>query len=310
MTSNKPDGCSTDSIGSIFKSRMAQFKYSPMKPAEGVVRRSPRIANPPTSVQMSSGAMPRKRSRADENTQSTYFKAEQESDPGLIAHNETSSPPRPKKRRSTTKERSAQDPRNPVNNLVDSLRPGLILVCIGLNPGLMTASTGHAYAHPSNRFWHLLYESGVTPKKHLPAETRDLMDLYQIGNTNICARPTRSGDGLSKDEMREGAVELEKKIALHKPEAVVIVGKSIWETIWMVKKGQNKFKDPDFHWGWQDEELQLGRTVENEEVVWPGAKTFVATSTSGLAATLRPAEKLAIWKPLGDWMRVKREQVL
>ena len=71
-----------------------------------------------------------------------------------------------------------------------------------------------------------------------------------------CGRPPtrRSGDGLSKDEMREGAVELEKKIALHKPEAVVIVGKSIWETIWMVKKGQNKFKDPDFHWGWQDVE--------------------------------------------------------
>lgn len=214
-----------------------------------------------------------------------------------------------KKRRSTTKERSARDPYSPTNNLVDSLRPGLTLVCIGLNPGLMTASTGHAYAHPSNRFWHILHSSGITPKKHLPSETRDLMDLYRIGNTNICARPTRSGDGLSKLELEEGAVILEEKIAQFRPEAVVIVGKGIWEAIWMAKKAQKKFNDPDFRWGWQDEEMQIGRTKHADGGVgWAGAKTFVATSTSGLAATLTPAEKLAIWKPLGDWMMAKRER--
>lgn len=192
---------------------------------------------------------------------------------------------------------------------MDSLRPGLRLVCIGLNPGLMTAATGHAYAHPSNRFWHMLHASGVTPKKHHPSETRDLMDLYQIGNTNICARPTRSGDGLSKLELQEGAVVLDQKIATYKPQAVVIVGKGIWEAIWTVKKGQKRFIDPGFHWGWQDEDMQMGRTTDGDgKIIWPGAKTFVATSTSGLAATLSPAEKLDIWKPLGEWMDWIREQ--
>lgn len=47
-----------------------------------------------------------------------------------------------KKAKTTTKQRSAGDPYNPENNLVDSLRPGLILVFIGLNPGLTTALTG------------------------------------------------------------------------------------------------------------------------------------------------------------------------
>lgn len=215
---------------------------------------------------------------------------------------------RPKKKRSTTKERSAQDPHSPVNHLVDSIRPGLTLVMIGLNPGLMTAATGHAYAHPSNRFWHILHASGVTPKKHHPSETRDLMDLYQIGNTNICARPTRSGDGLTKQEMEEGATILDRKIAEFRPQAVVIVGKSIWEAIWMMKQGQKRFKDPDFHWGWQDEEMQLGRIVDGKNVAWPGAKTFVATSTSGLAATMKPAEKLEVWKPLGEWMTARRQE--
>lgn len=102
---------------------------------------------------------------------------------------------------------------------------------------------------------------------------------------------------------------LERKIAKFRPEAVVVVGKGIWEAIWMVKKGQKKFNDPDFHWGWQDEDMQIGRTIGADgRVDWPGAKTFVATSTSGLAATLRPAEKLAIWKPLGDWMTRKRQE--
>lgn len=133
------------------------------------------------------------------------------------------------------------------------------------------------------------------------------MDLYEIGNTNICARPTRSGDGLSKAELEEGAVILETKIAEYKPQAVAIVGKGIWEAIWMMKKGQKRFNDPDFHWGWQDEGMQIGRTCDADgRIVWAGARTFVATSTSGLAATLTPAEKLAIWKPLGDWMAAQR----
>jgi hypothetical protein len=53
----------------------------------------------------------------------------------------------PKKRRTSKKERSADDPHDPENNLVDSLRPGLILVICGLNPGLQTAATGtmHSY---------------------------------------------------------------------------------------------------------------------------------------------------------------------
>lgn len=53
-----------------------------------------------------------------------------------------SAAPAKKKKKTTTKQRSAADPHNPVNRLVDSLRPDLTLVLIGLNPGLMTAEKG------------------------------------------------------------------------------------------------------------------------------------------------------------------------
>ncbi|RMZ86592.1 hypothetical protein DV736_g6180, partial [Chaetothyriales sp. CBS 134916] len=148
------------------------------------------------------------------------------------------------------------------NNLVDSLRPGLTLVFVGLNPGLKTAQTGHAYAHPSNRFWPLLHESGVTPIRHKPSNTRQLMDLYSIGNTNIVSRPSRDGSSLTPAEMAEGAALLETKIRAFRPEAVAVVGKSIWEAIWLAKTG-SKIKRDHFTYGWQDEAMNIGR-------MWPG----------------------------------------
>lgn len=41
---------------------------------------------------------------------------------------------------------------------------------------------------------------------------------------------------------------------------------------------------------------------------WKGARVFCATSTSGLSASLRPAEKEAIWKPFGEWVQKRREE--
>jgi thymine-DNA glycosylase len=229
-----------------------------------------------------------------------------------------------KRQRSSKKDRSRNDPYEPKNNLVDSLRPGLLLVFIGLNPGLTTAETGtcksaipraklmitgHAYAHRSNRFWHLLHESGVTPKKHLPSETHDLPDLYQIGNTNICSRATRDGSGLSKEELARGAVLLEEKVRRYQPEAVCIVGKQIWEALWLARTGK-KLKKEGFKWGWQDEENWLGRRAEDGDGTpsWPGARTFVATSTSGLSASMKPHEKLEVWRPLGTWFDERRRE--
>lgn len=42
--------------------------------------------------------------------------------------------------------------------------------------------------------------------------------------------------------------------------------------------------------------------------IWRGSKVFVTTSTSGLAASLKPAEKEAIWKPFGEWVQKRRAE--
>ena len=191
-----------------------------------------------------------------------------------------------------------------VNNLTDSLAPGLICVFIGVNPGIRTATTGHAYNHPSNLFWKLLHSSGCTPRRCRPEEDGDMPQLYSIGLTNIVTRPTKDASELSKEEMDEGVAVLEEKTRRYRPEAVAIVGKSIWESIWRVRYGR-KMKKEEFRYGWQDDRERMGAVPKGEDQ-WAGAKLFVATTTSGLAAGMRPDEKQEVWRGLGEWVERRR----
>ncbi|KAF9774401.1 hypothetical protein IL306_007604 [Fusarium sp. DS 682] len=194
--------------------------------------------------------------------------------------------------------------------LRDTLVPNLICVFVGMNPGVQTATAGHAYAHPSNLFWRLLHTSGCTDRRCRPDEDGDLPQLYSLGNTNLVGRPTRNTSELSKQEMAEGTPILEAKIRKYKPEAVCFVGKGIWEAVWRWKHGRDPTKQ-EFRYGWQDEAERLGVIESSGQVGdtgWNGAAVFVATSTSGLAASLSMQEKEAIWRDLGSWVQQRREQ--
>ncbi|KAI9719298.1 MAG: hypothetical protein M1812_003628 [Candelaria pacifica] len=192
--------------------------------------------------------------------------------------------------------------------LLDILTPNLHLIFIGVNPGLRTSTAGHAYAHPSNLFWKLLHSSGITERRLSPCEDGILPEKYGCGNTNIVSRPTRDQSELSKQEMDASVRGLEDKISRFRPEAVCIVGKGIWESVWRARYGRGIGKE-EFRFGWQDEGENMGRGWgDGDEGDWKGAKVFVATSTSGLAASLRPHEKEAIWKPLGEWINKRRRE--
>lgn len=189
--------------------------------------------------------------------------------------------------------------------LPDTIASGLILLLIGLNPGIETARSGNPYAHPSNLFWKLLHSSGLTPRRYAPSEHKKLPGELSLGNTNIVARPTKNGAQLSKAEMDDGVAVLERKIRENRPEAVCIVGKSIWESVWRVRHG-TALKKQDFRYGWQDVRENMGVVKGKGE--WGGAKVFVATSTSGLAASMSTAEKEIIWKELGSWVQQRRKE--
>lgn len=186
------------------------------------------------------------------------------------------------------------------NLLTDKIVPNLICLFIGVNPGIRTATTGHAYSHPSNLFWKLLHSSGCTPRRCAPKEDVDLPRLFSLGNTNIVTRATKDASELSKAEMDAGVDVLEEKIRKWRPEAVAIVGKGIWESVWRVKHGRG-IKKEEFRYGWQEERWGI-------EDCWEGARVFVTTTTSGLAAGMRPHEKEEVWRGLGEWVERRRAE--
>ena len=189
-----------------------------------------------------------------------------------------------------------------LSELTDILEPDLIGVFVGFNPGVRTATAGHAYAHPSNMFWKLVHSCGISDVRLRPEQDVDLPRLCSMGNTNIVARPSKDAAELSKTEMAAGTPILEEKVRQFRPEAVCIVGKGIWEAIWRWKH-KREIKKNEFRYGWQDEQERIGKTED-----WKGAWIFVATATSGLSASLKPAEKEAIWKPFGEWVQNRRQE--
>ena len=132
--------------------------------------------------------------------------------------------------------------------------------------------------------------------------------LYNLGLTNIVSRPTKDGSELSKEEMDDGVAVLDMKIARDRPEAVAIVGKSIWESVWRVRHGRKIAKE-QFRYGWQDDTERMGVVTEGDDP-WEGARVFVATTTSGLAAGMSLYEKEEVWRGLGEWVAKRRAERL
>lgn len=99
----------------------------------------------------------------------------------------------------------------------------------GINPGLMTAATGHHFARPGNRFWPVLHLSGFTPRLLAPAEQQELLS-YGLGITNVVARATARADELSAEEYREGGRLLAEKVARLAPKWLAVVGVTAYRT--------------------------------------------------------------------------------
>ena len=200
---------------------------------------------------------------------------------------------------------------SPTNLLTDALAPNLHVLFVGVNPGLTTAATGFAYAHPSNRFYPLLHTSGLTAERHPPSAYRWLVHTYGLGHTNVVARATRAASGLATGEMPAGIAAVEAKVRKWRPGCVVLVGKGVWEAVvaaWKVAKREGvkrwvgELKGGSFEYGWKD--VWMGG-----EEGWEGARVFVATSTSGLAAGVSQQEKERVWKVLGDWVQDRRARL-
>ncbi|GAA4868569.1 G/U mismatch-specific DNA glycosylase [Actinomycetospora straminea] len=101
--------------------------------------------------------------------------------------------------------------------------PPLRVLFCGINPGLLSALTGHHFARPGNRFWPALHASGFTPRLFAPSE-QGLLPSLGLGITNVAPRATARADELDDAELVAGGERLRGLVAEVRPAWLAVVG--------------------------------------------------------------------------------------
>jgi TDG/mug DNA glycosylase family protein len=170
--------------------------------------------------------------------------------------------------------------------LEDRIRPGLDVLFVGINPGVQSALAGHHFAGFSNRFWKLLFESGLVPE---PISYPDDDRLWEFGYgvTNLVARPSPGIDDLKPEEYLQGWKTLERKIRRFYPRIVAFVGVTLCRALLPVLI--------------RDAALRKGAglcTPGIQPVAIHGARLFVLPNPSGRNANYSYAEMLEAFRRL------------
>lgn len=97
--------------------------------------------------------------------------------------------------------------------------PPLRVLFCGINPGLVSAATGHHFARPGNRFWPALHGAGFTPRRLRPDE-QHLLPAFGSGITNIVPRATARADELGAAELVAGGERLRDLVRTLRPVAL------------------------------------------------------------------------------------------
>jgi TDG/mug DNA glycosylase family protein len=161
--------------------------------------------------------------------------------------------------------------------LRDRIRPGVEVLFVGINPGIRSALTGHHFAGFSNRFWKLLYESGLVPERITFADDDRLPD-WGFGITNIVPRATPGINTLSTNEYVRGRTRLHAKIRKFRPRVVALVGVTVFRAMFPEHKGR----------------VRVGLQTQTVD----GRPLFVLPNTSGRNANFSYAEMLGAFKSL------------
>jgi len=161
--------------------------------------------------------------------------------------------------------------------LRDRIAPGVCVLFVGINPGVRSAMTGHHFAGFSNRFWKLLYESGLVPERIGFADDHRLPE-WGYGMTNIVPRPTPGIDTLTREEYVAGRLRLRRKVQRYRPAIVAMIGVTVFRAMFPERKGP----------------VELGRQDER----LGSSAVFVLPNPSGRNANYTYAQMLAAFRDL------------
>ena len=160
-----------------------------------------------------------------------------------------------------------------MERLPDLLRDDLKLVFVGTAAGQRSADVGHYYAHPGNRFWRTIHETGITPRRYQPHEFPSLLKLG-IGFTDMC----KAGAGMDYEALNS-PIDLpafREKMQRYRPTTIAFTSK----------------KAASLFYGRPTKAVALGLQPPQEDF----PIVFVLASPSGAATrfwSVQPWQKLA-----------------
>ncbi|WP_222103576.1 mismatch-specific DNA-glycosylase [Brevibacterium aurantiacum] len=175
---------------------------------------------------------------------------------------------------------------------IDDVLPGrsgeLSMLIVGINPGLWTAAVNAPFARPGNRFWPSLHQAGLTDhlvdaSLGLAVEDEAQLLARGIGITNLVGRATARADELDKQELREGAARLVRRLDGIRPKVVAVAG---------ITSFRIGYSLPKAHLGEQDTSVIDG---------WPeDIDLHVVPQPSGLNAHYQVPDLARIWRDVWE----------
>lgn len=176
--------------------------------------------------------------------------------------------------------------------LPDYLRENLDAVFVGTSVATASASRGHYYSGPGNKFWHLLWDAGLTGDRLLIPEQDSMLLEYRMGLTDLVkGRASSSDAGLRSSDYDVAAFI--GKIAEFTPFAVAFNGREA------AKRVSRALGQGDPSLGLQEWNIEASRI-------------YVLPSSSGSSADPRHfAPKRAKgewWIEFGSWLQHARHR--
>ena len=156
--------------------------------------------------------------------------------------------------------------------LPDILAPNLRVVFCGTQAGAASARRGAYYAGPGNKFWAVLHQIGLMPRRLAPEEFAEALH-HGIGLTDVAKHSAGPDSALRPDQI--DARGLLARIEAYRPRHLAFNGK---------RAAQAVLGSGPLGYGPQPEPLA-------------GARVFVLPSTSGAAAafwSLEPWKEMAL----------------
>jgi TDG/mug DNA glycosylase family protein len=183
--------------------------------------------------------------------------------------------------------------------LKDRIKPGMRVLFVGINPGVRSALTGHHFAGFSNRFWKLLFESGLVPEP-IAFEQDDRLPEFGFGITNLIPRPSPGINDLVPSEYIEGWKTLDTKIRRYRPKVIALVGVTLYRAIEPLLARE---VDRTTRAAMKSRSIALGP----QPAVIHGAQVFVLPNPSGRNANFTYAEMLAAFTALRIMLNARRQ---